>query len=275
MQGMSEFVLCYADDVLIYTKSANVEDHIRDVERAFKQFERYGIKIKSSKLKIGLKQMPFLGVIITRDGIQPNPEKTDAIMKMKEPSTLKQLRSAIGIFAYYRRFIEGFSAIAAPLYEQARKYARNERNLKGIVLTPESKKSWDKLKGIICSEPIMLHYPDWGTPFEIHTDASTKAVGAILSQRINDKERVIMYASKTLSPIELRYHIYEQEALAVVWAVEVFKKYIRNRKTIVRTDCAALQWLKTRNEGSRVMRWVVRLTEFDLDYSTSKTRESN
>ena len=66
MQGMSEFVLCYADDVLIYTKSANVEDHIRDVERAFKQFERYGIKIKSSKLKSGLKQMPFLGVIIAR-----------------------------------------------------------------------------------------------------------------------------------------------------------------------------------------------------------------
>ena len=86
----------------------------------------------------------------------------------------------------------------------------------------------------------MLLYPDWDVPFEIHTDASSKAVAAILCQRIEGKERVLMYASKTLSAIEQKYHIYEKEALAVVWAAEVFRKYIRNKKTIVRTDCAAL-----------------------------------
>ena len=85
----------------------------------------------------------------------------------------------------------------------------------------------------------MLHYSDWSAPFEIHTDASTKALGAILTQRIEGQERVIMYASKTLSPIELRYHIYEQEALAVVWAVEVFKKYIRNSQNRLRRTAVA------------------------------------
>ena len=60
----------------------------------------------------------------------------------------------------------------------------------------------------------------------------------------------------------------------MVWAVEIFKKYIRNRRTIVKTDCAALQWLKTRNEGSRVMRWVVRLSEFDLDIQHRKGKKS-
>ena len=83
----------------------------------------------------------------------------------------------------------------------------------------------------------MLHYPDCDTPFEIHTDASTTAVAAILCQRIEGLERVVMYASKTLSDTEKKYHI--QEALAVVWAAEVFRKYIRNKRTIVRSDCSA------------------------------------
>ena len=67
--------------------------------------EEYGVKIKASKLKPGCSQMPFLGVIITKDGIIPNPEKVKAIEAMCEPKTLKQLRRVLGIFAYYRRVI--------------------------------------------------------------------------------------------------------------------------------------------------------------------------
>ena len=135
---------------------------------------------------------------------------------------------------------------------RTKKHARNKRDNKGIVLSAESMDSFKRLKQIICEEPIVLHYPNWDHPFEIHTDASSEAVGAILCQRINGEERVIMYASKTLNEGERKYHIYEQEALAVAWAGEVFRKYIRNKPTIVRTDCSALQWLKTRTEGSRV-----------------------
>src|SRR5438067_11947859 len=76
------------------------------------------------------------------------------------------------------------------------------------------------------------------------------------------------------SAIEQKYHIYEKEALAVVWAAEVFRKYIRNKRTIVKTDCAALQWLKSRNEGARVVRWVVKLSEFDLDIQHRKGKRS-
>ena len=74
-----------------------------------------------------------------------------------------------------------------------------------------------------------------------------------------------MYASKALAANEKKYQIYEQECLAVVWAAELFKKYIRNTKTKVLTDCAALQWLKTHTAGARVMRWIMRLQKFDLD----------
>ena len=63
--------------------------------------------------------------------------------------------------------------------------------------------------------------------------------------------------SKALAADEKKYQIYEQECLAVVWAAELFKKYVRNTKTKVLTDCAALQWLKTRTAGARVMRWIM------------------
>ena len=143
------------------------------------------------------------------------------------------------------------------------------------MLTEESKLAFDYLKRVITSEPIMLHYPDWDLPFEIHTDASKEGVAAILCQRTADnKEKVLMYASKSLNDMEKKYHTYEQEALAVVWAVELFRKYIRNRRTLVLTDCSALQWLKTRDEGARVMRWVVRLGEFDLDIQHRRGKNS-
>ena len=75
----------------------------------------------------------------------------------------------------------------------------------------------------------MLMYPEWDCPFEIHCDASHQAIAAILSQRVKGMERVVMYASRALTVIEKKYQIYEKECLAVVWAVEVFRKYIRNR----------------------------------------------
>jgi hypothetical protein len=106
------------------------------------------------------------------------------------------------------------------------------------------------------------------------SDASTEALGALLLQVINKEERVVMYALRTLNVTEKKYQVYELECLAVVWAVEVFKKYIRNSRTIIRTDCSALQWLKTREHGARVMRWVMRLQEFDLDIQYRKGKNS-
>ena len=176
-------VLCYADDCLIYTKSESVDDHVRDIQKVFDELRKRGIKIKGSKLKLGCKRMTFLGIIITRDGMIPNPEKTKAIMALPLPKTLKQLRRVLGIFAYYRKFIPKFSKRAKPLYDLTKKGVRKEKG--NITLTEEAKDAFDDLKTAITSEPIVLHYPDWSKPFEIHTDASTEAVAAVLTQRID------------------------------------------------------------------------------------------
>ena len=142
--------------------------------------------------------MPFLCIVITEEGISPNPEKVKAVKDLQPPQTLKQLRSTLGIFAYYRKFIPNFSQIAAQLYEQTKKYVQNKRDkTRKIELTEESAEAFEA----ITKEPIVLHYPDWEQPFEIHTDASSEAVAAILCQRIDGKEKLIIYASKTLSAV--------------------------------------------------------------------------
>ena len=92
-----------------------------------------GIKIKASKIVLGGKSMPFLGIVVPEDGMTPNPEKVKAVKELQPPKTLKQLRSTLGIFAYYRKFIPNFSKVAAPLYEQTKKYVQNKRDRTGRI----------------------------------------------------------------------------------------------------------------------------------------------
>ena len=156
---LHQCVLCYADDCLIFTKSDNVDDHVNDIEKVFRQFEKFGIKIKASKLMLGRKQMPFLGIIITEHGMEPNPEKTKAIRELKEPTTLKQLRRVLGIFAYYRKFIPCFSIHAAPLYDLTKTKDQGKREK--IEMTEKGRNAFEFLRDAICNEPCVLHYPDW------------------------------------------------------------------------------------------------------------------
>jgi len=100
--------------------------------------------------------MPFLGVVITENGIEPNPEKTKAITSLQYPTTLKQLRRILGIFAYYRKFIPKFSERAAPLYAQTKKFVQNKRQGSKIILTEESKKAFENLKRFRAIQMIVV-----------------------------------------------------------------------------------------------------------------------
>ena len=268
--NMVEIHRHYADDVLV----SQVDDHIADLSKVFQQLEKIGINIKASKHKLGLKIMPFIGIVITRNGMMPYNEKTAATDNLEYPTNLKKLRSVQGMFASSRRFIAKFSETAALLCEPTKKSIRNPRNAKGFVQSKESKASFNFLKKAITKKSIMLHYPDGDVPFEIHTNASSKAVAVILCKISEGKERVLMSAFKTILENEQKYHIYEKEALAVVWAAEVVRKYIRNDKNIVKTDCAALQWLKSKNENTVVVRSVYKLSEIDLQIQNWKGRKN-
>ena len=141
------------------------------------------------------------------------------------------------MFTYYRKYIPKFAEIAAPLYAFCGKNAQSKRNsTKAIDLGDEGLKSFHTLKQHLTTEPIMLQFPNWNVPFEIHCDASNVGIAAKLCQVIDKNERVIMYASKTLSLAERKYFAYEKEALGLVWSLELFKHYLKNKPFKVITD---------------------------------------
>jgi hypothetical protein len=220
--------MVYADDILIYSKGTTVEGHIAHLDQVFERLVKYGITVKGAKVRLGLKELPYLGQIISTEGCRPDPAKTKAITDIPAPENIGQLRRLVGMFAHYKKFIPNYSAIAAPLYAMTRKNNQIKRGSNNrFVLTPEQSKSFETLKRCLVEAPILLQFPKWGCPFEVHCDASDIGMAAILLQVVDGKEAVLQYASQSFTPTETRYSSYEKECLALVWAVETFNHHLK------------------------------------------------
>ena len=165
--------------------------------------------------------MPFhgkteivLGHEIFKNGIEVDKAKIEVIAKLPVLKCIKDIWSFLGHAGFYRRFIKNFSKIARPL-----------TNLlaKDLCFTLDSGclNAWKKLKNKLISVPI-ISAPDWSKQFEIMCDSSDFAIGAILGQRIDNKQHVIYYPSRTLNDAQLIYTTTNKEFLAVVFALEKF-----------------------------------------------------
>ena len=263
-----KFALTYVDDICIFTKSDNISDHIRDLDLVFDRLDTHGLCVKASKTFLARQELPFLGHLIGMDGIKPDPRKLAAITEMPLPTSLKQLRSTLGTFNYYRKFVKNFSKIASPLNTLMKKDQSSKRCVGNkIEYTEEQIQTFGTLKEALTSEPVCLAHPDWSLPFEVHTDASKQGLGAVLCQKTAQGEKVVMYASRSTTDVEsTAYSQYELEACALVWSTTVFRHYLYGRKFLVKTDCGALKWLKeNKNPLGRIARWVMHLLEYDFD----------
>jgi hypothetical protein len=149
------------------------------------------------------------------------------------PKNLTQLRGFLGLASYYRRFIKDFSKIANPLNKLLKKNTP-------YVWTSEQQEAFEYLKNCLISSPILM-YPRWDKKFTLFTDASTFALGAVLTQEDDDgNEHVIAYASRSLLPAEKNYTATELECLAVVWAIGKFHHYVHGKMFELVTDHSAL-----------------------------------
>lgn len=226
-------VFIYIDDLIITSETA--DDHLRDIDEVLTKIRDIGMKLKATKCEFARKEIKFLGFILSKDGIRPNPEKTRAIDAFPTPRTTTDVKAFIGMCSFFRRFIHQFASIAAPITALTKKDTPFE-------WTKECEDAMNTLKKALTSAPI-LSAPRLGRPFIIETDSSGKGTAAVMKQEQEGQERIIAYASRTLTKHESRYPAIELEALGLVFAVGKFRPYIDGARTTIITDHAPLKAL--------------------------------
>lgn len=210
---LGDFVAVYLDDVIIFTKGT-FEQHMNYLQQVFEALRITNLKIKLKKCHFCLPNIHFLGHVVGRDGIKPDPGKIEKVKNYPIPTNLTELRAALGLFSYYRKFIKDFSRIAKPMNVLLKKDIP-------YVWTEKQQTAFDRLRQMLIQAPV-LSYSDFTKSFTIYTDASGIGLGAVLSQEQDGKERVISYASRSLNNAEKNYTVTDQECLAVVWAIKHF-----------------------------------------------------
>ncbi len=242
-----EFVRAYIDDLLILTKGDH-DDHLEKLEVVLQKLTTAGLKVNAPKSFFSRGELEYLGYLITREGIKPIPKKVQAIQKIAAPTNKKELRSFIGVVNYYRDMWIRRSHLLAPLAELTSKSAKWKWE-------EIHEKSFRDIKNVIARE-VMLAYPDFTLPFDIHTDASHTQLGAVISQ----KGKPIAFYSRKLNPAQTRYTTTERELLSIVETLKEFKNILLGHKLVVYTDHKNLTCKNFNTE--RVMRWRLVLEEF-------------
>ncbi|KAL0849096.1 hypothetical protein ABMA28_013456 [Loxostege sticticalis] len=247
-------VFAYLDDVIIISQS--FEEHVSLLERVFEKLSAANLTINLEKSSFFRNKLRYLGYVVDSQGLRTDPEKVQAILDYPTPSNKKEVKRFLGTASWYRRFIPQFSTVAGPL----NKLTSTKKNTPPFSWTPEAEKSFLELKTRLVQAPV-LACPNFDYPFEVHTDASSFGVGAMLAQTIDGIEHPIAYMSRSLTKPEQNYSTTEREALAVLTALEHWRCYLENGKTFtVFTDHSALKWfMSLSNPTGRLARWGVRV----------------
>ena len=257
--------LVYLDDVIVFSR--NEEDHIRHVREVLTALRDAGVTLKLRKCEFFTTSVKYLGHIIRPGRLEIDLARTAALKQAHHPKDQSELRSFLGCCNVYRRFIRDYTKMAAPLYAKLKKG-------EAVILDPFNEESDAAFRNLIeaVTNPPVLALPRADLPYSIDTDASAYQLGVALFQQPPEGPREpIGYWSRTLQAAEKNYSTPEKECLAVVWACTVLRPYLQGAPFVVHTDQASLRWLLTTTDGTgRLMRWRLRLSEFDFDVKYKK-----
>eukprot|EP00944_MAST-04C_sp_MAST-4C-sp1_P004877 g4877.t1 len=266
------------DDILIHTRKQDkknnetiAEVHLKQLKCVLHRLSAKGMSLKAKKTRLLLKELKFLGHIINKLGLKPNPDKVKVITEAQRPTSRKQLRSWLGLVGYYRNYIKNHSSLCFELRKLDKDNLSNAQFNRGWGKAQDE--AFDNIKKALTSAKVMLH-PDPTKPFIIHVDGSYKGVGATLNQKDEEGNiRPVWYASRSLTPAEANYDARELECLALLWSLEKWRHFLPNKVKVV-TDHSNLLKLKTYvKHKRRLIRWACRLSEYNISLKHRKGKE--
>lgn len=250
--------IVYVDNIVVYGKTFN--EFMRALEQIFERFREANLTFKPSKCKFGFEEIAVLGYRISGKGLSPNDEKLKAMQDIECPKNSKDVKRAMGLFSYYRKFINNFAQTSLPLVKLLKKGVK-------FAWSEEHQTAFNRIKEEMCKAPILRYFSaDPNIVTRLHVDASNEAIGAALMQENEGFMHPVAYASRKLSDAERKYSTTEKECLALVWALRYFKNYLWGSKFQVATDHRPLCWLQSRKDMSgRLARWALAVQEWDFD----------
>jgi hypothetical protein len=188
---------------------------------------------KFSKCEFWLKEVPFLGHVITDGGIAVDPSKVHDVLNWEPPRNVSEIRSFLGLACYYRRFIEGFSKIVKPLTSLLEKG-------KEFKWDAKCQESFEELKKRLTTAPVLIML-DIHKGFDVYYDASRLGLSCVLMQ----EGRVVAYVSRQLRKHEQNYPTHDLELAAVVHALKIWRHYMVGNKCKIFTNHKSLKYIFT------------------------------
>ncbi|WVZ93900.1 hypothetical protein U9M48_039851 [Paspalum notatum var. saurae] len=239
MNELDKFVVVFIDDILIYSKDEEEhEEHLRIVLTRLREHKRYA---KFSTCAFSLKEVGFLGHILSEKGVAIDHSKVECVLNWKQPETVTEIWSFLSLVGYYRRFIKDFSKTAKPMTSLTKKNA-----------SPNCEEAFQSLKKSLTTAPVLAQ-PDVTKPFDVYCDASGNGLGCVLMQ----EGRVVAYASRQLRKHEANYLTHDLELAVVVHALKIWRHYLLGNTCNIYTDHKSLKYIFTQPElNMRQRRWL-------------------
>lgn len=250
IQGCEVFI----DDIVIYAK--NKEEHDFILNKVLYTVKENGVILNLNKCQFGVKEINYLGHILSKDGIKPDPQKINAIICLDKPKNVKEVQTVLGMITYVAKFIPNLSQTCEPLRKLIKKDSE-------WVWGKQQELAFKTLKEILISAPV-LQYFDPEKSCKLSVDASKDALGAVLLQN----NLPVAYASKAMTETQKVYAQIEKEMLAIVFGCTRFHQYIYGKRVQVESDHRPLETIFKKSLCDvplRLQRMRLHLQKYDID----------
>ncbi|MCP4477936.1 MAG: hypothetical protein GY818_07580 [Planctomycetaceae bacterium] len=241
------FVVVYIDDILIMSKTE--EEHMRHLRIVFEILETYNLVIRKEKCQFFVKELKYLGFILSGKGMRPDPEYIQKVIDLPDPTRLKELKHCLGMVTWLHRYIPRMSDYLFPLTEATKTRGMTKNQLRhrpwSEVWTKECQEAWEMVKTLV-KQTQLLRHPDMSKEFFVVTDASDVGIGAVLMQEYSGVLEPVEFWSSKLQETQQHWYVGEKELYGIVATIEHWQKFLKLRKFTVYTDHKNLENLQKR-----------------------------
>ena len=246
----------YLDDCIIFSSTA--DEYIHGLREVLESFRSANLKKNRTKCEFFRTHVPFFGHIISKTGLEADPDKIAAVRKFPIPINPTEVTSFLGLCSYYRRYAKTFAEVARLLHKAKEVFASFNGTTKAqdVFETPKSR----------LTTTHFLAFPMMKEPFILYTDASLTVTGTVLPQLQDGQEGTICHASKAFSKSQTRYSATHREMLVVVIFTRHFTENLLGQKFTIITDHRVLQWLHNfKDPDALTARWLEKLGAFNYE----------